>query len=361
MIHHLMVGTWTPPGAIFTFAFDDETFVLSLVKRTEIPWNEPISWMTFDHKRKNIYGAGLKKWSSYAVNGPVDIVHTGSHPMSHDPKAASPDTKTRAIFVLAARKPPFNVYGNPFYDNAGFGNVFSVDKSGGLERNVQNYEYGPTSAIHGMVFDPEEEYIYSADMWGNKIWTHKKDPITGHLSTVGAVEAPDIGDHPRWVEIHPSGKYLYALMEAGNNLAVYVIDQDTHLPVFTHVTYPLIPPTIENDKKMYRADVVFLSSSAKTLFATSRANSFHLTGYISAFRLNDVGAIEQQLCLSPTPTSGGHSNAVSPCPWSDEWFALTDDQDGGIEMYRWDGKWMARVARCEVKEPGFGMNAIWYN
>ena len=43
-----MVGTWTPPGAIFTVEFDDETWTLRLVKRTSIPEDEPISWMTFD-------------------------------------------------------------------------------------------------------------------------------------------------------------------------------------------------------------------------------------------------------------------------------------------------------------------------
>ncbi len=48
MKHHLMVGTWTPPGAIFTFEFDDETLELKVIKRTEIPKDEPISWMTFD-------------------------------------------------------------------------------------------------------------------------------------------------------------------------------------------------------------------------------------------------------------------------------------------------------------------------
>lgn len=48
MKHHLMVGTWTPPGAIFTVEFDDEAWTLKLVKRTAIPENEPISWMTFD-------------------------------------------------------------------------------------------------------------------------------------------------------------------------------------------------------------------------------------------------------------------------------------------------------------------------
>lgn len=43
-----MIGTWTPPGAIFTVQFDDEKLELKLVKRTEIPKDEPISWMTFD-------------------------------------------------------------------------------------------------------------------------------------------------------------------------------------------------------------------------------------------------------------------------------------------------------------------------
>lgn len=48
MLHHLMVGTWTPPGAIFTFEFDDEKLSLKLIKKTSIPHDEPISWMTFD-------------------------------------------------------------------------------------------------------------------------------------------------------------------------------------------------------------------------------------------------------------------------------------------------------------------------
>lgn len=276
--------------------------------------------------------------------------------------AASPDTNTRAIFLLAAKKPPYNVYGNPFYDYAGFGNVFSVNEFGGLEANIQNYEYLPNTGIHGMVFDPAEEYVYSADLRANKIWTHKKDGQTGQLTLVGSVEAPLPSDHPRWVEIHPSGRYLYVLMEAGNRLAVYVIDELSHLPVFTHVTYPLIPPGMGSFyPKMYRSDVVFLSHSGKYLFATSRSNSPSLTGYIAAFRLTPVGAIDRQICLNPTPTSGGHSNAVSPCPWSDEWLALTDDEKGFVEIYRWHEEFLGRVAHLDIKEPGFGMNAIWYD
>jgi hypothetical protein len=48
MLHHLMIGTWTRPGAIFTVVFDDDKLTLELAKRTEIPHDEPISWMTFN-------------------------------------------------------------------------------------------------------------------------------------------------------------------------------------------------------------------------------------------------------------------------------------------------------------------------
>ena len=82
---------------------------------------------------------------------------------------------------------------------------------------------------------------------------------------------------------------------------------------------------------------------------------------MAAFRLSSVGSVEQQLCLNPTPTSGGHSNAISPCDWSDEWLALTDDQEGFVEIYRFRDDFIARVAHLDIKEPGFGMNAIWYD
>ncbi|KAJ6024810.1 hypothetical protein N7540_005607 [Penicillium herquei] len=360
MKHHLMVGTWVAPGRIYTVQFDDEALTLELVKKTEIPEAEPISWMTFSHDKKAIYGAAMKKWNSFAVNSPTDIVHQASHPVAGHPLAPSSETNTRAIFVLAAHKPPYNVYGNPFYKYAGYGNVFSVKPDGALDVNVQNYEYQENTGIHGMVFDPTETYLYSADLSANKIWTHKKDAQTGQLELIDCLEAPAPGDHPRWVEMHKSGKYLYALMEAGNRLGVYVIDERTHKPVFTHITYPLLPPGLPPRNK-YRGDVTFTTQSGEYLFATTRSNHFDVTGYITAFKLGPSGEIERQLFINPTSTSGGHSNAVSPCDFSDEWVAICDDQLGFVEMYRWADEKLARVARVDIPEQGFAMNAIWYD
>lgn len=317
------------------------------------------------HAKKNIYGSAMKKWSSFAVKSPTEIIHEASHPIGGDPKASDASTNTRAIFLLAARQPPYHVYANPFYNHAGYGNVFSVSETGALAQNTQNYPYQPNTGIHGMVFDPTETYLYSADLTANKLWTHRKQP-DGTVELVGSVDAPDPGDHPRWVAMHPTGQYLYALMEAGNRLCEYVIDPATHTPIYTHHSYPLIPSGIptkdpKTGKGLYRSDVCALSFSGQYLFATARSNSFDLTGYIAAFKLRACGSIERQICLNPTPTSGGHSNAVAPCDWSDEWLAITDDQEGWVEMYRWKDEFLARVARCRIQEPGFGMNAIWYD
>lgn len=82
MKHHLMIGTWTAPGRIYTVQFDDEALTLELLKKTDIPEAEPISWMTFSHDKKTIYGAAMKKWNSFAVKSPTEIVHQVSHPVA---------------------------------------------------------------------------------------------------------------------------------------------------------------------------------------------------------------------------------------------------------------------------------------
>lgn len=119
---------------------------------------------------------------------------------------------------------------------------------------------------------------------------------------------------------------------------------------------PGLPP-----RNKYRGDVAFTTHSGEYLFATTRSNHFNVTGYITAFKLGPSGEIEKQLFINPTSTSGGHSNAVSPCDFNDEWLALCDDQLGFVEMYRWRDETLARVARVDIPEQGFGMNAIWYD
>jgi carboxy-cis,cis-muconate cyclase len=205
----------------------------------------------------------------------------------------------------------------------GHGSVFTVSATGGLEENVQNYELVPGAGVHGAVFDANEDYLYSADLSANKIWVHAKSK-DGTLKEVGSHEAFSPKDHPRWAEISPNGRYLWVLMEGSDVLREYEIDQETHLlKEYTGDVWPLRQVTegeAPEVNKMYRADVVTLTSSGKYLFATCRANSYDLKGYITAFSIEQegprAGRIGKQIFLVETETSGGHSNAVSPCKFN---------------------------------------------
>lgn len=404
-VHHLMVGTWTPPGAIFTFAFDDVALTLRLVKRIAIPHDEPISWMTFGVsplQPRHVYStsqlaststtrepstapparsgpampSSRPRPSSTRLPFPCPTTVRGTYPLPVSytnfsspilAKAHSHGADTRAIFLLASPSPPHAVYCNPFYSHAGAGSVFSVDPaSGALAENVQNFAYRPDSSVHGTAFHPDGLHLYSADLTANKIWVHRRRSDRGspspELDLVGLVDAPDPRDHPRWLALHPSGRALYVLMEAGNRVCQYAVSSSSPLPVFTGRHFSLVPPDQGHHVfTRYRADVCALSHSATCLFASTRASSPDRPGYLAAFELGPDGRLERQLLLQPTATSGGHSNALSPSDWTDEWLALVEDQSGFLDIHRWHHHTLESVARVQVSEPGFGMNAIWYD
>ena len=76
-----------------------------------------------------------------------------------------------------------------------------------------------------------------------------------------------------------------------------------------------------------------------------------------------AGAIEKQLFLSETTTSGGSANAVTPAPFSDEFLALTDTEKGLVQIWRFDAAKESAVVVAEVAIQGGKCcaNAVWYD
>lgn len=97
---------------------------------------------------------------------------------------------SRSIFVNAHQKRPYTVYGNYYYDDARCSTVLSVHENGTLKEVVQEYVYGPGSAVHGTAMTRDGEFLLSADTKGNLIWTHRIDPETGFLSVVDVIDGP---------------------------------------------------------------------------------------------------------------------------------------------------------------------------
>lgn len=106
-----------------------------------------------------------------------------------------------------------------------------------------------------------------------------------------------------------------------------------------------------------------LSYSKNTLWTTARARSSNSTGYISAFSLSSTGAIESQLFVTATSTSGGTANAVTPSDFTDKYVALTDSSVGFVEIWTIadDNSAATLVAHLDLDDGGCCANAVWYS
>lgn len=291
---------------------------------------------------------------SYSLANASSIVHDTT-------LSAGGNCTATAIFVVADPNPPYSVYGSFFGSNAGCGSVLSVDDTGKIDAVVQNYTYFNSSAVHGTAFSPDSKFLYSADDSGNTLWTHSIDQSTGEVTLVSNLTAPSASAHPRHATVHPGGKYIYVILEGSSQLAQYSIDSDTGIPSFQNVTYSLLESG--DDVANYWADEVALSFSNNYLWATNRVRTDNSTGYISAFTLDDDGAIVKQNFLIPTTSNGGAANSVAPSPFSDRFAALTDSSVGFVEIWELadDGSSASVVAHLDLVDGGCCANAVWYS
>lgn len=233
--HHLFVGTFSGAN-LYAVEFDDETLSLTLTNNITAHGSHP--WINLSHDKKALYAADDPGWTSYSVDNSSSLTHTST--ISTTDNCAS----NRGIFIHGASTPPYAVYADPFGNCA---NVLGVDAAtGSLASIVQNVSYTNDSGVHGLALSPAGTFLYSADDSANSIWTHSIDATTGALTLVNQLAAPSDGANPRHAAVHPGGKYLYVVLEEANALAQYSLDADTGVPVYTNVTYPLIPTSGES-------------------------------------------------------------------------------------------------------------------
>ncbi|KAE8444559.1 hypothetical protein EG329_014483 [Mollisiaceae sp. DMI_Dod_QoI] len=224
---------------------------------------------------------------------------------------------------------------------------------------TQSWKYAAKSGTHGLAFGPNDEVLYSADLSGDAVWTHKVHS-SGSVEAVSSYPMPETGMHPRHLIAHPSGRYIYVVMEAGNEIVAYSVNNITG-----------------SKTKDYWSAEVKLSASSKLLWATARAQSgTNDTGFISQFSLSNEGIITSQVFMIPTTTINGIANAVSPASWSDEWMALADAPKGYVQVWQlvkgnstqtgmeassegWTSVKM--VAQVDINDGGCCANVIWYD
>lgn len=239
--HHFFVGSYGT-STIYGLAFDDASNVLSITRNNTTRSENPYLALSYD--ARTLYSSGLDGWSSF----PVRSFDTIGNETALTPQGVC--NTWNGMFLMASKKSPYTVYGS-----LSCANQIAVKPDGQLHRVTEVSYTNPTNSgattsskaagpyvrIYGMAMDPTYTYVYSADYNMGKIWTHRVGS-DGSLALIGSVDAPSGVCAPRTLIVHPSGKMLYAVLEAWNVIAAYRIDPITRLPVFTGGLWNLVPP-----------------------------------------------------------------------------------------------------------------------
>ncbi|KAL8291226.1 hypothetical protein RB597_005461 [Gaeumannomyces tritici] len=372
-VHHMYVGNLAPPARAYSLRFDDVSHELAVVNN--ISASAPHAWIALNHDKSYLYGVSLQdpRIASYKVRGNgTDLALAGR--LAFDGSCAG---KTSA-FVQASSLPPYRVYTAAWPGPEACGAALAVNSSGGgggtgaVTRSTQSWRYLAASGVHGLAFGRRgDELIYSADLNGDSVWTHKVDGPTGIVTKLARLPVAK-GSHPRHLAAHPNGTYLYVLMEAANRLTAYSLDAKTGVPTAEESSYYLLPKNITQTDKQYWSAEVMLSHNSRFLWATARAwvnTTNH--GYVNGFLLDGDGRVAKHMFQEKTTTTGGYANAISPAPFGDEWAAMTDVPRGYVQMWRMTGRnetelgveytGAEAVAKVNIVDGGCCANVVWYD
>ena len=191
------------------------------------------------HAKKNIYGVSVNstRVASYAVTSPSTIELTRTVPFT-----GRCEGKT-SVFVIAEDSAPYRVFSAQWPSPNACGTSLSVDANGVVDKVTDSWNYASGSGIHGRAVAKRNgrQYIYSADLNGDIVWTHVVDDATGRVTEVGRLKMSQSGLHPRHLEVHPNGTYVYVLMEAANAISAFSLDTSTFAAANQSSTYSLIP------------------------------------------------------------------------------------------------------------------------
>lgn len=353
--HHLFVSSYSSPH-LYSLKFDDET--QQLTQSGHIVGHDGHPWISFSYDKSALYAGERDGFASYAVDNATTLSYKRS--VSLQGKCGQKIANFGTTYILPLTRAPFTVIGAPFGNCM---NAMSVDSDGTLQDVIQNITLESSSGIHGMAVDPDNNIVYSADDSANGIWVHEIIDGSQNLKQLAFVKAPEANAGPRHLTVHPNGRYLYVVMEAKNEIAVYAVnsgaDSDRLKISFTGLRYSLIPKGA--NPADYMADEVLLSADSNILYASTRYKGPGGSpggdkaakpqpsgpGYVTAVLLvpisekqNPVDGHNQgpgfplrQLFQVKTTTSGGQSNAVSPAPWDRDYFAISDTEIGQVEVY----------------------------
>lgn len=112
---------------------------------------------------------------------------------------------------------PYYVVSGAFGTSGGCGMSLSLGNDGSLKAGAQSWELDPKSSTHGFEFWDVNgtQVLYTADMGTDSIWTHTIDD-SGGVTQIDQMTFRKSKVKPRFITIHPSGGWMYVILEHDN-------------------------------------------------------------------------------------------------------------------------------------------------
>jgi len=265
------------------------------------------------------------------------------------------------------------------------GEVFALERDGSIGRCVQTLQLRETGnenqgqrigvahgdfgglrhGAHSVDICQDGKTAYIADIGANCIWSfHIPESPTSRTEEGGETRvlipmykhpSPRPTDGPRHAFPHPNGKVLYCVQEHSNMVDAFSLRADGS--IHKHISGVKIIPD-DKDPKDFWADEVRLSMTSsvpKYLYASTRGLEKSTKGYVTVFRLDAEGHIDENVVdMYETETSGGLANAIEPAPRGGEdteYLALTDSEQGFVSILAFgetEGK-IKEVAKVQLQ------------
>ncbi|TQN67779.1 Carboxy-muconate cyclase [Colletotrichum shisoi] len=356
--HYFFSGFFSG-STIVGVEFDDQTHSLTLKKNIATDASAGSKWIALDSRLKNLYVSTTGYFQSYSITDDLGLSYSSS--------VSRPPGCSNANFIASSTAAPDTVFGTPYAGGCS-SLAITVDESGVLQEATANVTYDGAAGVHGTSLSPRNDFIYSADDMGNAVWVHSYDNTTGEVEEVQYLAAAE-GSNPRHLAVHPNGNWVYVVYEEANSIASYKRDTTTGKLTFTNTTYSLLPSGYTNTSSYWADEVLFSipggnasAAAPKYLLASTRSRTVGVPGHVSAFALDGAsGAVTEQLFLLPTTNSGGAANAVSPAPFGEDYFAITDSGSNFLEVWKIDAAG-ASVTASAVAHLGLASgpaNVVW--
>ncbi len=210
-------------GNITTCHIDTETGALTPIGTVETGLEDP-SYLTIDHTGRFVI-------TPYYISGKVTVYPIREDGALQGPPSAVHKTGLHAHGVAIDKSNKFAFVPHTCPTNAIFQFHFDSE-SGTLAPNAAPRIEAPTkTGPRHLIFRPDSRFAYADNEQGSSVTTYRFDEENGTLEAVQTLstlpEEYDGGNACARLEIHPSGRFLYAANRGHDSIAGFAIDAAT--------------------------------------------------------------------------------------------------------------------------------------